>query len=177
MNRPDFVEDMFSAIAKDARLKPDAAIKLNGVPGYTDPTTVGEIGQLFHRLIRNWENAQGNVNWATAILGDLENLSSAASQAYFSHFGSNVNIVIFGHTHIPFMDRNYEQNPSADGSGHTDDDACRHIYANCGTWVDQGKHCTYVETEEVAKERRHYVRVKKYPKNAVLNGYEGFVRM
>jgi hypothetical protein len=113
----------------------------------------------------------------TAIAGDLANLASAASQAYFSHFGSNVNIVIFGHTHIPFMDPTYEPDLPRDGAGYTGDDACRHIYANCGTWVDQSKHSTYVETEEVAKERRHYIRIKKYPENEVLNGYEGFVRM
>jgi UDP-2,3-diacylglucosamine pyrophosphatase LpxH len=177
MYRPNFVEDMFNAIAKDAGLKADAAMKLNGVPGYTEPTTVGDIGRLFHGLIHDWKNTSGNVDLWTAVAGDLANLAAAASQAYFSHFGSNVNIVIFGHTHIPFMDPTYEADLSRDGVGYSGDDPCRQIYANCGTWVDQAKHCTYVETEEVADKRRHYVRVKKYPENEILDGYEGFVRM
>ncbi len=36
-----------------------------------------------------------------AIMGDLENLSYAADQAYFKSFSSDINIVIFAHTHIP----------------------------------------------------------------------------
>ncbi len=52
----------------------------------------------------------------------------------------------------------------------------RSIYANTGAWVDQSKYgCTYVETEEVAEEKRHYVRVKDYPNNTCR--YEGFVLM
>jgi hypothetical protein len=42
--------------------------------------------------------------------------------------------------------------------------------------VDLGKYgCTYVETEEVTDERRHYVRLKKYPSNTCID--EGFVLM
>jgi hypothetical protein len=35
--------------------------------------------------------------------------------------------------------------------------------------------CTYVETEEISDKRRHYVRVKSYPDNEVID--EGFVEM
>jgi hypothetical protein len=72
------------------------------------------------------------------------------------------------------MDKRYDLNPLADDTGHTSDEPCRYIYANSGTWVD-GKDCTYVETEEVSDEKRHYVRVKKYPDN--INIHEAFVEM
>jgi hypothetical protein len=164
---------MFNAIANDAGLKPDNIIELNGIPGYKAPVTVSDIGSRFANLIQNWKNAPGNINVPTAIVSDLENLAWAASFSYFDHFGSNTNIVIFGHTHIPDMDKHYDLDPI---TGHTSDEPCRYIYANSGTWVDQGEYgCTYVETEEVSDRKRHYCRVKRYPGNDCL--HEGFVDM
>jgi UDP-2,3-diacylglucosamine pyrophosphatase LpxH len=174
IKHPNFIQDMFNAIAQNCGLSASDTIQLNGIPGYPASLTISEIGKRFSNLIRNWENAPENINVPAAIQGDLENLSSAASLAYFSHFGSNINIVIFGHTHIPDMDKRYDLNPLADDTGHTSDEPCRYIYANSGTWVD-GKDCTYVETEEVSDKKRHYVRVKKYPGN--INIHEAFVEM
>jgi UDP-2,3-diacylglucosamine pyrophosphatase LpxH len=176
MKHPDFIEDMFNAIADDAGLRPGDIIRLNGIPGYPAEVTVGDIGSRFSHLIQNWKNTPGNINVPAAIISDLENLSFAASLVYFEHFGSNTNIVIFGHTHIPTMDKQYDLNPLSDNTGHTSDDPCIYIYANSGTWVDQGKKgCTYVETEEVQSTKRHYVRVKKYPSGDSI--YEAFVGM
>jgi UDP-2,3-diacylglucosamine pyrophosphatase LpxH len=176
MKHPDFIEDMFNAIADDAGLKPGDIIKLNRIPGYPVDMTVGDIGSRFSNLIQNWKNTPGNINVPAAIISDLENLSCAASLAYFEHFGSNTDIVIFGHTHIPTMNKQYDLNPLSDNTGHTSDDPCIYIYANSGTWVDQGKKgCTYVETEEVQSTKRHYVRVKKYPSGDSF--YEAFVGM
>ena len=46
---------------------------------------------------------------------------------------------------------------------------CRSIYVNCGSWVDDKHHpCTYVETQEDIEAGRHYVRLKTYPANKVL---------
>ena len=45
---------------------------------------------------------------------------------------------------------------------------CHSIYVNSGTWVDSEPYCTYVETEENAEAGRHYVRLKTYPANKVL---------
>lgn len=174
MKRPDFIEDMFDAIAKDAGLKPNDSIDVTGIPGYPASITVDTVGKRFGNLIQKWKNTPGNINVLAAIISDLEDLSWAASLAYFEHFGSNTNIVIFGHTHIPTMDKQYD--PFSDKTAHTSDDPCRYIYANSGTWVDKGKYgCTYIETEEVSDKKRHYVRVKKYPDNTCI--HEGFVKM
>jgi hypothetical protein len=72
------------------------------------------------------------------------------------------------------MIKNPESNVQSEDPGIPREIPCSCIYANSGTWVDLGKHgCTYVETEETADERRHYVRLKKYPGNACID--EGFV--
>jgi hypothetical protein len=172
---PNFVRSMFNAIVKDAGLNPGDSIDVNGVPGYPAAITVDKVGKRFSNLIQYWTNTSANINIAAAIQGDLENLSSAASLAYFDHFGSNTNIVIFGHTHIPILDPR-DLNPQADTANHPDDEPWSYIYANCGTWIDGSKDgCTYVETEEDANARRHYVRLKSYPSKTVIR--EGFVRV
>jgi len=173
MNHPDFIEDMFKAIAEDAGLKPNDIVKLKAVPGFPETMTVDAIGRRFSNLIQNWTNTPGNINVPAAIIGDLENLSSAASLAYFDHFGSNISIVIFGHTHIPVMDPR-DLDPRADRAAHPIDEPWNYIYVNCGSWIDGSEYgCTYVETEEDANAGRHYVRLKSYPSNTVLK--EGFV--
>jgi UDP-2,3-diacylglucosamine pyrophosphatase LpxH len=176
MVHPDFIEDMFNAIAADADLKADDVINLSGIDGYTGSKKVEEIGMDYKNLIQNWKSTRGNIDVLTAIMGDLANLSYAASFAHFDHFGPKVNIVIFGHTHIPIMDK-HDLDPSLNNSpNHNSDEPWRNIYANSGTWVDASKYgCTYVETEEVPEKRRHYVRVITYPANTC--SYEGFVEM
>jgi hypothetical protein len=178
MKNPDFIEDMFAAIAKDAGLNPSDNIDVTGIPDYAAAITVETVGKRFSNLIQKWRNTPGNINFPTAIIGDLENLSCAASLAYFDHFGSNTNIVIFGHTHVPVMDKHYDFDiPSPSGEPyHSPDDPCSSIYVNSGCWVDSGKYgCTYVETEEMPDQKKHYVRLKKYPGNASTD--EGFVKM
>ena len=175
MEQPNFVRSMFDAIAKDAGLNPGDSIDVNGVPGYPAAITVDTVGKRFSNITQNWTNTLGNINLAAATVGDLENLSCAASLAYFDHFGSNTNIVIFGHTHIPILDPR-ELDPRADPAAHASNDPWNYIYANCGTWVDGSKGgCTYVETEEDANAGRHYVRLKSYTSKTVIR--EGFVRL
>ena len=175
LKSPNLVEDVFNAIVDDADLKEDDIIELGGIPGYAPQVTIGAVRSRFSNLIQDWKNKPGNLNVPTAIVSDIGNLAWAASFAYFDHAGSNANIVIFGHTHIPIIDKHYAEG-QAPTDGHPVDEPCREIYANSGTWVDQGEYgCTYVETEEDAEARRHYVRVKKYPDHGIL--HEGFVEM
>ncbi len=175
MNHPDFVEDVFRAIAEDAGLTPDDVVNLKSVPGFPDTITVDAIGKRFSNLMQNWTNTPGNINVPASIIGDIGNLSPVASLAYFDHFGSNINIVIFGHTHTPVMDPR-DLDPQADRAAHASADPWNYIYVNCGSWIDKSEYgCTYVETEEDAKAGRHYVRLKSYTSKTVLE--EGFVRL
>ena len=174
MKRPDLVEVVFDAVVADAGLNQGTNIDLGGLPGYPAPMTIGKVRSRFSNLIQKWKETPGNINIPTAIVSDIGNLAWAASFAYFDHPGSNANIVIFGHTHIPIMDKHYAEGQTPI-EGHPVDEPCRQIYANSGTWIDENKYGTYVETEEMPDQRRHYVRVKKFPGNGVL--HEGFVEM
>ncbi|HMK64403.1 MAG TPA: hypothetical protein VK564_01330, partial [Thermodesulfobacteriota bacterium] len=172
MKHPNFIEDLVIAIAQDAGLSTQDTIKMDGIPGYPALMTVEEIGKLFKNLPKNWEQASNHINLAMAIMGDLENLHIAAQSTYFSTLHPTIDIVIFGHTHIPLLVKN-RINPSDENPA----SPCRNIYANSGTWVDQGKNCTYVETEEVPENRQHYVRVKSYQKGKIAIIDEGYVLM
>jgi UDP-2,3-diacylglucosamine pyrophosphatase LpxH len=169
IGHPHLIEAVFGAIAKDAGLTPKSKIILKNIPGCPDTMTIKEIGQSFSNLVQRWDNTPGNINTSTAILSDLGYLYYAASSVYFSHFNPNIDIVIFGHTHVQKIKRN-PIDPAQDSSK----DPCYSIYANCGTWVDKCKDgCTYVETERIPSESRHYVRVKGYPGNALID--DGYV--
>jgi UDP-2,3-diacylglucosamine pyrophosphatase LpxH len=187
MDNPEFIPDMFLAIAKDAGLKESDSFKMTGVPGFPESLTVGKVARRFAGLIHKWDSAQGKINSSTAIMSDMGNLWFAANSAFHLNAASNINIVIFGHTHVPAMNRFFLREP-----GKNSDKSkipCRSIYANCGTWVDQqqprnpnprtgnveGYDCTYVESEMSADQRRHYVRVKSYTDKEIIE--EGFVEM
>jgi UDP-2,3-diacylglucosamine pyrophosphatase LpxH len=170
---PNFVKNLFMAVAQDAGLNEADPINMNGIPGF--PGTVGAIGSLYEQLIDEWKKHRQDIMWEIALLGDIGDLSWAAAYIYFSLFGSAQNIVIFGHTHQadmikpPFL----EAAPAVQNI-HLDL-PCRWIYANCGTWVDSAPHCTYVETQEDAAAGRHYVRLLTYPAKTLLQ--EGFVKL
>jgi UDP-2,3-diacylglucosamine pyrophosphatase LpxH len=178
---PDFIEDLFQAIADDCGLTAESIIKLDGIPDCGKGMTVADIGKQFRRLYSDWGKVPGaeNVSAPEAVDGELEDLYKAATSTYFRP-GSPYKVVIFGHTHIPRMGNIYENSSYPDFVVVPDENACLTIYANSGTWVDQAKKgCTYVETEEVQTqdEKRLYVRVKRYPGNAIISGYEGFVKL
>lgn len=167
--------NLLLAIAADAGLTPESRFNLVGVPGFdNETTTLDDIVKRFSSLARKWENSPGNIALPAAIISDAGNLSLAASLAYFSQMHSNTNIVIFGHTHTAAMDKRLSREANTEAGEREEDIPCSRIYANSGSWVDSKK-CTYVETEEVAASKRHYVRVKGYPGNAVV--HEGFVEM
>lgn len=185
MDNPEFIPDMFLAIARDAGLKESDTFKMTGVPGFPEALTVGKVARRFAGLVRKWDSAQGRVDWTTAALSDIGNLWASANSAFHLSTASNINIVIFGHTHVPAMNRYFVREP-----GKNSDKSkipCRSIYANCGTWVDQKQprspnprtgnvanyECTYVETEISTDKPRHYVRVKSYTDNKIIE--EGFV--
>ncbi len=168
--KPAFVKDMFMAIAEEAGLHPEDTVELKGIPGYPEKMKVEEIGESFRNLLLDWVETPGHIDCLNATEGDLGNLWPAASL----ELHGRINIVIFGHTHKPGMrlDKGIDTGdeiPPWEKPAFT-------IYANSGAWVDGGKYgCTYVETEEVAEKRRHYVRLKKYPGNTSID--EGFVVM
>ena len=176
--RPTFVEDLFQVIADYCGLTDKSIFKLDGIPDYDEGTlTVGDVKERFRNLCSNWDDTPEaeKINSLMAAINERDTLYDAANCTYFFN-GSSKDIVIFGHTHRPYM----KGIPVADGIQTFDDDenACMKIYANSGTWVDSaGEGGTYVETEEAeAKEgKRLYVRLKKYTRTEDVITDWGFV--
>ena len=170
---PNFFEDMLDSIAKKAGKNSDAMINLKGVPGYPASMTLSEIGEGFKRAFENWRRNKENIQLSNAFTSELNRFWLAASRQFIG----GRKIVIFGHTHEPGIYPEYdpiERDKYITAGWPTDDIPSSRIYANSGGWVDQKhypKHeCAYAETEkgEVRGERRHYVRVKRYPGNTVI---------
>ncbi len=174
-DRPNFVKDLFYAVAEDAGLTEDSLINMRGIAGF--PASVRDIGSLYEGLIANWQNERPDLDWKIALIGDVGDLYPAASHVYFSLFGhSDQNIFIFGHTHKVDLKKNYLLKVATEVQDIHLDLPCRSIYANTGTWVDSAPYCTYVETQEDAAAGRHYVRTLAYhPAKTLLQ--EGFVEL
>ena len=188
LDHPEYIPDLFMAIAEDAGLNENDVFKMTGVPGFPATITLGEVAGRFGNLIQKWDNSPGKaVDSGKAIVSDTGNLWLAANSVFHLSTAPNINIVIFGHTHIADINRVFLREPGkgADKSKIP----CRSIYANCGSWVDQPQprspnprtgnvaayECTYVETELSDDQRRHYVRLKSYTDNELID--EGFVEM
>lgn len=157
---PDLIKNIFDAIKDDAHLETDARINMNGFSDY--PSTVGDIGTFYENLKENWEHNYRDISCISAAENDgFEDLSQAATRAYFPTLGSDTNIIIFGHTHKADL-KNDILGTAPGGPEIPADPPFSAIYANCGTWVDKVE-STYVETQEDAVKGRHHVRLWTYP--------------
>jgi len=168
-SKPNFIHDLFLAVAEDAGLNQNDKIDMGNISGFGPVITIDEVANKYMHLIQNWDNTHDKIDSMGAIEGDSLGLLWAAYKVYLST-DPDINIVIFGHTHAwknedpyPFLDENDQENDSSFPS-----QPCKAIYANCGTWIDSINLCTYVETEADEDNQRHYVRVKSYPRNQLL---------
>jgi len=168
-SKPNFIHDLFLAVAEDAGLNQNDKIDMGNISGFGPVITIDEVANKYMQLIQNWNNTHDKIDSMGAIEGDSLGLLWAAYKVYLST-DPDINIVIFGHTHAwknedpyPFLDENDQENDSSFPS-----QPCKAIYANCGTWIDSINLCTYVETEADEDNQRHYVRVKSYPRNQLL---------
>ena len=169
----NFVKDVFDSVAGDAGLGDSEPLNMDGIAGF--PGTLGEIGSLYGGLIgKLGEEATGHRLENRSARGHRRSIPRGSSGLFF-HFRSDQNIVIFGHTHKADLRKSYILEAAPKVENIHLDLPCRSIYANCGTWVDSATYCTYVETQEDAAANRHYVRLRAYPNNTVLQ--EGFVEL
>ncbi|MGO9017488.1 MAG: metallophosphoesterase [Syntrophobacteraceae bacterium] len=166
---PSFAQNVFLSIARDCRLNP-GNVNVYSLPGYLGHITIEDIGVRFSGITSTWGSVHARESVSTAVLSDQGDLSSAASSTYFGS-GSDVKVVIFGHTHTPIL---VPDIPGFPGASNT-------IYTNTGAWVDSARQgCTYVETE-VADGNLH-VRLKGYqgdtpnPPKAFIKD-EGYVQV
>jgi hypothetical protein len=90
---PNFIKDLFVAVAQDAGLNENDPVNMNGILGF--PVTVAAIGLLYEELIEDWQRERPDIDWKMALVGDVGDLYLAAMHNYFSIFGSDHNIVLF----------------------------------------------------------------------------------
>jgi len=168
--KPDLMDDFFLAVADDAGLNKIDKIKMTGITGYGAPVTVGQVSSKYKQLMRYWDENNVMIGSHVAMMADAGYLLWPAYRLYLGPDTSpDINIVIFGHTHTW---KNEDPYPSLDETAEEADPSsppqpCKTIYANSGTWIDH-KLCTYVETEVDQDKQLHYVRVKSYPRDQLL---------
>ncbi len=174
----EFAKAVFSATVDAADLSeisPIAlGIKMSGIDGYVDPLPAPlqtpRVAEWFANLYDEWEQRMpDNVAKEEAVIDDTGNLYLPAVRQYFLQ-ADQPDIVIFGHTHnftihgLPLLGA-YKAESATLAKWAL---PCKHIYANCGTWVNAKKRCTFVETQMDEEAEKHYVRVMEYTKDGSI---------
>jgi UDP-2,3-diacylglucosamine pyrophosphatase LpxH len=152
LDKPEFIKDLFTAIAKDCGLNENTPIKMNSIDNYTNDPTVKDVVNNYAGLPERWDSLQpAGLKSSSAISNQLSGLRLTGLNKYCPPN----RIVIFGHTHKVML-----IGMSKNSHFYTDDgNGCGYIYANSGTWVD-GKKCTYIEVDPEGS--RTSIRLYKY---------------
>lgn len=61
LDSPNFIKDVFNAVAQDAGLNEADPINMNGIGSF--PGTVGAIGSLYSQLIAYWKQNRHDLDW------------------------------------------------------------------------------------------------------------------
>lgn len=105
--------------------------------------TAGEVKERYATLYDLWEEQNGKGSGFRALMAEIGLLGRVADSLCKQ---SDTNIVVFGHSHDCKLDKD---------EWFVED----RIYANCGTWCDEKKPCTWVESQKDRGKNRHIVRV------------------
>lgn len=158
MDKPEFIKDLFIAIAEDCGLKEDSPIKMAGLDNFPDVLTVKEVGDVYADAVKQWDAVKPNgLSASAAIYNELVGLRGPAMKEYFRP--NKARIVVCGHTHHAML---IGMNRDMDFFRTFDQNGCGYLYANSGTWIDSHD-CSYIETE--IKGNRHFVRWYEYKDN------------
>ncbi|UCG57413.1 MAG: metallophosphoesterase [Phycisphaerales bacterium] len=103
----------------------------------------GEVKERYAALYDQWEEYNGKGAGFRAIMAETGLLGRVADRLCTK---SDTNIVVFGHSHDWKLDKD---------AWFVKD----RVYANCGTWCDEEKPCTWVESQKDRGKNRHIVRV------------------
>ncbi|TKJ32506.1 MAG: hypothetical protein CEE38_23085 [Planctomycetes bacterium B3_Pla] len=110
--------------------------------------TAGEIKERYANLYDRWEEYNGRGAGFRAVMAEIGLLGRVADRLCTQ---GDTNIVVFGHSHDCKLDKD---------AWFVKD----RIYANCGTWCDEKKKCTWVESQKDRDNNRHVVRIMKWNK-------------
>lgn len=136
-------ESVFEAVLEEANLTENTKIRMPRRNGISLSITAGEVKKKYAGLYDQWKDRSGSGSAFKAIMAEIGFLGNIADHLCKQ---SDTNIVIFGHSHDWQLDKD---------KWFVDD----RIYANCGTWCDDEKPCTWVESRKDRNNRRHYIRV------------------
>jgi len=137
---------VFEAVLEEADLPEDVEIKMSSNGGRTYSVGAGEVKEKYKNVYEDWRSKKGDGMAFLAVWAELGHLGKIADLLCKK---GNTKIVIFGHSHGCKLDKD---------SWLVED----RIYANCGTWCDEDKPRTFVETEKDTKAGRHYVRLMEW---------------
>jgi hypothetical protein len=152
-------ECVFEAVLEEAGLNEDTKIDMPKVNGKKVSVSAMQIKQRYATLYDQWREMKGTGIALKALMAEIGLLGRTADHLCKQ---GDTNIVVFGHSHDWDLDKD---------TWFVDD----RIYANCGTWCDEGKLCTWVESEKDRKKGRHYVRVMDWNNGTPKNRKEGYV--
>ncbi len=131
---------VFEAVMENANVSEDDEIKM-----YANRTVkTGEIKEKYSKLYKQWKYRHPKGKSYKAILAEIGQLESIADDLCKNN---GTKIVVFGHSHGWKLDKD---------SFLVKD----RIYVNCGTWCDDKRPKTFVQTEK--RNGKHYVSVFSY---------------
>jgi len=137
---------IFEAVLEEACLNADTPIRMPKRNGKADAVTAGQVKEKYARLYDQWQETYGAGEAFKAMMAEIGFLGNLADRLCKK---SDTNVVIFGHSHDWKLDKD---------KWFVGD----RIYANCGTWCDDNKPCTWVESQKDREERRHIIRVMEW---------------
>lgn len=137
---------VFEAVLEEAGLDENRPIIMPKKNGTKIQITGKEVKQKYAHLYDQWKETHGQGKAFKAILAEIGLLGKTADALCKKR---DTNIVIFGHSHDWKLDKD---------SWFVND----RMYANCGTWCDEKKPCTYVESQKNRKKGEHIVRVMEW---------------
>lgn len=135
--------NVFEAVLEEACLNDKTKILMPKRNGKAVSVTVDQVKEKYAALYDQWQETYGAGVAFKAMMAEIGFLGNLADRLCKK---SDTNIVIFGHSHDWKLDKD---------KWFVDD----RIYANCGTWCDDSKPCTWVESQKNTKKRRHFIRV------------------
>jgi UDP-2,3-diacylglucosamine pyrophosphatase LpxH len=134
---------VFKAVLEEACLNDKTAIRMPKRNGKGESVTAIQVIEKYAALYDQWQETYGAGEAFKAMMAEIGFLGNLADRLCKK---KDTNVVIFGHSHDWKLDKD---------KLFVDD----RIYANCGTWSDDSKKCTWVESQKDRKTRRHFVRV------------------
>jgi UDP-2,3-diacylglucosamine pyrophosphatase LpxH len=158
-------QSVFEAVMEEANIREDAKIIIgteDRTPKGTPITiTAKVVKEKYANLYEQWESHYGKGMAFKSVMAEIGYLGDLAD--HLSKKG-DTNIIIFGHSHDSELDKD---------SWFVDD----RIYANCGAWCDEGKSCSFVETQKDNGGGKYYVRLMKWEQGKAIKVKEESVEL